>query len=66
MSCPPGNDATQPTLSKRDKNEMKSAHSLTLSKDCRHLSTCPANFLYLASDASNEAVAAKVSSALKR
>lgn len=49
-----------PTLSNLDRKEMKSAHSLTLSKDCRHLSTSAANFLYLASLA-NRDVAAGVS-----
>ena len=49
------------TLSRRDKNEMKSAHSLTLSKDCRHRSICTANFLYLASLASKDVAAAVIS-----
>jgi hypothetical protein len=37
---------------------MKSAHSLTLSNDWRLLSTCAANFLYLASLANKDAAAA--------
>jgi len=62
-SCDPDTTSACPfTLSRRDKKEMKSAHSLTLSNDCRHLSTWPANFLYLASDASSDAVAAAMSS----
>lgn len=41
----------QPTLSKRDRNEMKSAHSFMLSKDCKHRSTVEVYFLYLVSSA---------------
>lgn len=37
------------TLSNRERKEMKSAHSFTLSKDCRALSTMLVNFLYFAS-----------------
>lgn len=33
------------TLSSLERNEMKSAHSLILSNDCRHRSTWLANFL---------------------
>jgi hypothetical protein len=47
-----------PTLSKRDRKEIKSAHSLTLSNDCRQRSTRLANFLYFASLARRDCAAA--------
>jgi hypothetical protein len=50
----------QLTFNSLDRKEIKSAHSLTLSNDCNALSTEAVNFLYLASLASNEVVAAAV------
>lgn len=50
-------------MSRRERKEMKSAHSFTLSNDCRLLSTWSANFLYRPSLARSDAAAANVSGA---
>lgn len=54
----PENQLRKHTLSNLDKKDMKSAHSLTLSNDCKALSTCCLNRLYFESFANSDAAAA--------